>query len=154
RITVDYEPLPSVVVTAAAAQSGAPQLYDHVGNVCVDADVGDVETTKVAFAQATRVAKLKTWVNRVTGVPLDVRAAVGVYDASADKYTLHAGSGGVVRQKAELAKILGVDLSRVRVECGDVGGNFGTRNAFFPEFALVVWAAKRLGRPVKWTCER
>ncbi len=42
----------------------------------------------------------------------------------------------------------------VRVECGDVGGNYGTRNAFYPEFALVVWAAKRLGRPVKWTCER
>ncbi len=110
--------------------------------------------TEAAFARASRVAKLDTWVNRVTGVPLDARAAVGVYDPAADKYTLHAGSGGVVRQKAELAKILGVDPPHVRVECGDVGGNFGTRNAFFPEFALVVWAAKRLGRPVKWTCER
>ena len=72
----------------------------------------------------------------------------------AKRYTLHAGSGGVVRQKAELAGILGVPAAQVRVECGDVGGNFGTRNAFYPEFALVVWAAKRLGRPVKWTCER
>ena len=70
------------------------------------------------------------------------------------RYTLHAGSGGVVRQKHELAGILGVPPDDVRVECGDVGGNFGTRNAFYPEFALVVWAAKRLGRPVKWTCER
>ena len=59
-----------------------------------------------------------------------------------------------MRQKAELASILGVTGRDVRVECGDVGGNFGTRNAFYPEFALVVWAAKRLGRPVKWTCER
>ena len=59
-----------------------------------------------------------------------------------------------MRQKHELAKILGVEPRDVRVECGDVGGNFGTRNAFYPEFALVVWAAKRLGRPVKWTCER
>src|SRR6185437_15769338 len=54
----------------------------------------------------------------------------------------------------ELATILGVPMADVRVECGDVGGNYGTRNAFYPEFALVVWAAKRLGRPVKWTCER
>jgi carbon-monoxide dehydrogenase large subunit len=154
RVVVDYNVLKPVTVTADAAEASAPRLYDHVGNVCVDADVGDVEATKVAFARATRVAKLDTWVHRVTGVPLDARAAVGVYDPAANKYTLHAGSGGVVRQKAELAKILGVEPSLVRVECGDVGGNFGTRNAFFPEFALVVWAAKRLGRPVKWTCER
>ena len=59
-----------------------------------------------------------------------------------------------MRQKQELAAILGVPPANVRVECGDVGGNYGTRNAFYPEFALVVWAAKRLGRPVKWTCER
>jgi carbon-monoxide dehydrogenase large subunit len=154
RVVVDYEPLDSVVVTAAAAETSAPRLYEHVGNVCIDSDVGDVEATKAAFARATRIARLDTWVNRVTGVPLDVRAAVGVYDPAANKYTLHAGSGGVVRQKGELAKILGVEPNLVRVECGDVGGNFGTRNAFFPEFALVVWAAKRVGRPVKWTCER
>ena len=70
-------------------------------------------------------------------------------------YTLHAGSGGVVRQKPELADDpRRAGRAEVRVECGDIGGNFGTRNAFFPEFALVAWAAKRLGRPVKWTCER
>jgi len=154
HILVDYEVLTPSVATRAAAQAEAPRLYDHTGNVCIDADVGDVEATKAAFARATRIAKLDTWVHRVTGVPLDCRAAVGVYDPVAKKYTLHAGSGGVVRQKAELAKILGVEPNFVRVECGDVGGNFGTRNAFFPEFALVVWAAKRLGRPVKWTCER
>ena len=72
-----------------------------------------------------------------------------------NKYTLHAGSGGVVRQKARACRRSSACRRQiVRVECGDVGGNFGTRNAFFPEFALVVWAAKRLGRPVKWTCER
>ena len=154
RVAVAYEPLKAIAATRNAAAPDAPRLYDHVGNVCIDADVGDVTATEAAFARATRVAKLDTWVHRVTGVPLDARAAVGVYDPAANKYTLHAGSGGVVRQKAELAKILNVDPSLVRVECGDVGGNFGTRNAFFPEFALVVWAAKRLGRPVKWTCER
>src|SRR4029078_2532040 len=154
RVAVDYDVLQPVIVTAAAAQPQAPRLYDHTGNVCVDGDVGDAKATEAAFARATRVAKLDTWVHRVAGVPLDARAAVGVYDAATKKYTLHAGSGGVVRQKAELAKILGVEPRFVRVECGDVGGNFGTVNVFFPEFALVVWAAKRLGRPVKWTCER
>src|SRR5256886_1964258 len=87
-------------------------------------------------------------------VPMEPRAALGAYDAAAKRYTLYAGSGGVVRQKRELAWILGVDEEAVRVVARDTGGNFGTRNSFFPEFALVAWAARRLGRPVKWTCER
>ena len=154
RVIVNYEPLESITDTAAAARRGAPQLYDNVANVCVDADVGNFEATEAAFAKAAHVAKLQTWVQRVTGVPLDARAAIGVYDRDSKRHTLHAGSGGVVRQKHELAGILGVPTNDVRVECGDVGGNFGTRNAFYPEFALVVWAARRVGRPVKWTCER
>ena len=153
-VIVDYETLKPVTATAAAAQAGAPKLYEQVANVCIDADVGDVEATKAAFAGAAHVAKLKTWAHRVTGVPLDARAAIGVHDPATNKHTLHAGSGGVQRQRHELAAILGVPAADVRVECGDVGGNYGTRNAFYPEFALVVWAAKRLGRPVKWTCER
>jgi aerobic carbon-monoxide dehydrogenase large subunit len=154
RVAVDYEPLPPVIATAAAAEADAVRLYDDVANVCIDADVGDVAATAAAFARAAHVVTLDTWVQRVTGVPLDARAAVGAYDATSGRYTLHAGSGGVVRQKRELAGVLGVPETAVRVVSGDVGGNFGTRNAFYPEFALVVWAAKRLGRPVKWTCER
>ena len=154
QIEVDYETLPPVIAGREAVEAHAPRLYDQVANVCVDADVGDVAATKAAFEKAAHVARFTTDVQRVTGVPLDARAAVGVYDPATKKYTLHAGSGGVVRQKAELAGVLGVPPSDVRVECGDVGGNYGTRNAFYPEFALVVWAAKRLGRPVKWTCER
>jgi carbon-monoxide dehydrogenase large subunit len=154
RVVVDYETLKPVTVTAEAVESSAAQLYDDVANVCIDADVGDVAAAKAAFARAAHVAKFDTWIQRVTGVPLDARAAVGVYDPATKRYTLHAGSGGVVRQKQELAGVLGVPAEDVRVACRDVGGNFGTRNAFYPEFALVVWAAKRLGRPVKWTCER
>jgi carbon-monoxide dehydrogenase large subunit len=154
RITVAYVPLAPVVVASAAAAADATRLYDTVANVCVDADVGDVAATAAAFGRATHIVKLDTWVQRVTGVPLDARAAIGVYDPASDRYTLHAGSGGVVRQKRELAGILGVPEDKVRVVSGDVGGNYGTRNAFYPEFALVVWAAKRLGRPVKWTCAR
>lgn len=154
RVVVGYEPLKAIVDTVAAALPDAPRLYDDVPNVCIDADVGDIDATTAAFSGATHIARLQTSVQRVTGVPLDARAAIGVYDPDTKRYTLHAGSGGVVRQKHELADVLGVPPADVRVECGDVGGNFGTRNAFYPEFALVVWAAKRVGRPVKWTCER
>jgi carbon-monoxide dehydrogenase large subunit len=154
RVAVDYAPLPPVVAARGAREPGAVQLYDEVANVCVDAEVGDAAATAAAFARAAHVVKLDTWVQRVTGVPLDPRAAVGAYDPASGRHVLHAGSGGVVRQKRELAAILGVPESAVRVVAGDVGGNYGTRNAFYPEFALVVWAAKRLGRPVKWTCER
>ncbi|MBI2014120.1 MAG: molybdopterin-dependent oxidoreductase, partial [Candidatus Rokubacteria bacterium] len=69
-------------------------------------------------------------------------------------YTLYAGSGGVQRHRSDLATVLGVPESAVRVVAEEVGGNFGTRNSFYPEFALVAWAARRVGRPVKWTCER
>ena len=154
HVVVGYEPLQAIVDTVAAARPDAPRLYDGVSNVCIDADVGDMDATAAAFARATYVAKLETAVQRVTGVPLEPRAAIGIYDSNTKRYTLHAGSGGVVRQKHELAAVLGVPPADVRVECGDVGGNFGTRNAFYPEFALVAWAAKRVGRPVKWTCER
>ena len=154
RVDVDYQPLTPVIATAAAAEADAARLYDDVANVCIDADVGDVAATNAAFTHAAHVVRLDTWVQRVTGVPLDARAAVGAYDATSGRTTLHAGSGGVVRQKRELAAVLGVPDAGVRGVSGDVGGNFGTRNAFYPEFALVAWAAKRLGRPVKWTCER
>ena len=88
------------------------------------------------------MVSLQTWVQRVTGVPLDARAAIGAYDKDSGRYTLYAGSGGVVRQKHELAGVLGVAPTAVRVVSGDVGGNFGTRNAFYPEFALVACAAQ------------
>jgi carbon-monoxide dehydrogenase large subunit len=153
-VVVDYEPLQPVTMTLAAAEKDAPRLYDDVANVCIDSDVGDATATAAAFARASHVIALDTWAQRVTGVPLDARAAIGAYDIATGRCTLYAGSGGVVRQKHELAGILGLPEHAVRVVSGDVGGNFGTRNAFYPEFALVVWAARRIGRPVKWTCER
>ncbi len=155
RVRVDYGPLASVTRAADAARPGAALLWEERGsNVNIDADLGDARATEAAFARAAHVVRLDTRVQRVTGVPMEPRAAVGWYDPAAKRYTLHAGSGGVVRQKRELAWILGVGEEAVRVVARDTGGNFGTRNSFFPEFALVAWASKRLGRPVKWTCER
>ncbi|HYA04772.1 MAG TPA: xanthine dehydrogenase family protein molybdopterin-binding subunit [Xanthobacteraceae bacterium] len=154
RITVEYEPLPAVIDAAAAAAANAPRLYDDLPNVMIDAEVGDAGATADAFARAAHVTRLDTWINRVTGVPMEPRAALGVYDAASGRYTLYAGSGGIVRQKKELAAILGVPFESVRVIAREIGGNFGTRNSFFPEFALVAWGARRVGRPVKWTAER
>ena len=154
RIVVDYEPLPAVTEAKAAVERSAPRLYDDMPNIMIDAEVGDAAATAAAFARAAHVTRLDTWINRVTGVPMEPRAAVGIYDKASGRYTLYAGSGGIVRQKKEISAILGVPLDAVRVIAREIGGNFGTRNSFFPEFALVVWGSRRVGRPVKWTAER
>ena len=155
RVAVDYEPLSAVTATRDAIEAGAPLLWKEAGtNICVDSMAGDALAADAAFARATHVVRLDTWVPRVTGVPMEPRAALGVYDEGSGRYTLYAGSGGVVRHKNDLAEILGVPESAVRVVAREVGGNFGTRNSFYPEFALVAWAARRQRRPVKWTCTR
>jgi aerobic carbon-monoxide dehydrogenase large subunit len=155
RVAVDFEPLPAVSETINAIAPDAPLVWDEArSNVCVDAEAGDAAATARAFERATHIVRLQTWVQRVTGVPLEPRAAVGSHDRATGRTTLYAGSGGVVRQKHELASVLDVPADRIRVVSGDVGGNFGTRNAFYPEFALVAWASRRIGRPIKWTCER
>ena len=155
RLDIHYEPLPAVTEGIGACTADAPLLWeDMASNVCVDADVGDMAATERAFAGARHVVRLETRIPRVTGVPMEPRAAVAAFDPETGRYTLHAGGGGVVRPKRELAEILGVAEDRVRVVAADVGGNYGTRNAFYPEFALVAWAARRLGRPVKWTADR
>ena len=116
RVHVEFEPLPAVTDTVSAAATDAPRLWDEASsNVCLDAEVGDATATASAFARAAHVVKLETWIQRVTGVPLEPRAAVGSYDAASGRYTLYAGSGGVVRQKHELAGVLDVPPDRVRV---------------------------------------
>ncbi len=154
-VSVDYEPLPVVITAADAMAAGAPLVWNEAGsNVCVDSDCGDEAAAHAAFARAAHVVRLETIVNRVTGVPMEPRAVLAVYDATREHYTVYAGSGGSQRIKHDLTETLGVPGSAVRVVARDVGGNYGTRNAFYPEFALVPWAARRVGRPVKWTCER
>lgn len=155
QVEIEYEPLPVVTDTAAAAEADAPRLWDGTrSNVALDGDLGDKQATEEAFARAAHVVRFDTWIQRVTGVPMEPRTAVGVYDKATGRHTLYAGSGGIVRQKREISEILGVPIETVRVVANEIGGNFGTKNSIYPEFPLVVWAAKRLGRPVKWTCER
>jgi aerobic carbon-monoxide dehydrogenase large subunit len=154
-VVVDYRPLPSVSHALAAADPAAPRAWaEGNSNLCIDALLGDAGETDAAFARAAHVVRFQTWVQRVAGVPMEPRAAVGVYDPATRKYTLHAGAGGAIRPRNDLASVLGVPEADVRMVMHDVGGNFGTRGAFNPEFALVVWAARRVGRPVKWTSDR
>jgi aerobic carbon-monoxide dehydrogenase large subunit len=154
-IVVRYEELPFVLHSENAMQGSAPLLWQEApNNICIDTAFGDAEATERAFANAAHVVSRNFHIGRVTGVPLEPRSALAAYDSASDRYTLHAGSGGAVRQKRELAEILGTAPERLRVLSYDVGGNFGTRNRVFVEFGLVLWAAKRLGRPVKFTATR
>jgi carbon-monoxide dehydrogenase large subunit len=155
HVVVNFRPLPSVSHALDAVADGAAAAWaEGPSNTPIDATLGDSAATAAAFAAAAHVVRFDTWIQRVAGVPMEPRSAIGVYDSTQAKYTLHAGAGGAVRPRNDLAAVLGVPETDVRMVMHDVGGNFGTRGAFNPEFALVVWASRRVGRPVKWTCDR
>ena len=154
-VDVDYEVLPFVQDSRAAVAVGAPSVWDELpDNLCVETWFGDREATERGFAAADHVIEQEFHIDRVTGVPLEPRSALADYDASTGRITLHAGSGGAVRQKAEIASVLGMDPKQIRVLSFDVGGNFGTRNRVYVEFPRVAWASRKLGRPVKFTATR
>jgi aerobic carbon-monoxide dehydrogenase large subunit len=156
RVAVDYEPLAVVAATAEATRPGTPAVWDEVpDNVAFVWEAGRRDAVDRAFAGAAHVTRLDFVVTRVTAAPLEPRAAVGEYDRRSGRYTLHTGvqmPHGVRTLLAE--QVFRVPQSRVRVVAGDVGGSFGMRNGLYPELALVLWAARRLGRPVKWTSDR
>jgi aerobic carbon-monoxide dehydrogenase large subunit len=154
-VDVEYEELPWIIDPKAALAPGAPPIWDEVpDNVLVTTLFGDAMTTERAFAIADHVVKMDFDIPRVTAVPMEPRAALASYDPQTHRYTLYAGSGGAVRQKHELAAVLGIAPSRLRVLSYDVGGNFGSRNRPYIEFGLVLWAARKLHRPVKYTATR
>ena len=155
-VEVDYEPLPAVTDARAAMAGCAPRLWPgRPNNLALTCEVGDAQATDAAFARAAHVVSLSSWIHRVAGAPLEPRAVVGEFDPAAGHYTLRTGSGrGAVQTRARLAATLGVPTERCRAVFGDMGGNFGTRNAFSPEFALMPWAARRTGSPVRWTADR
>lgn len=154
-VAIDYDPLPSVTDTIKAAADGAPTIWDEVtDNIGIETFFGDKDATDAAFDAAEHVVEMEFYIDRVTGVPMEPRAALGEYDPETDRYTIYAGSGGSVRQKREIAEVLGVNADQVRVISKDVGGNFGTRNRLYIEFPLVGWVSKKVGRPVKFTCQR
>ncbi len=154
-VEITWEELPWVSKTLAALEPGAPNVWDEVpGNCFIETWFGDAQATNQAFAKADHVVAMTIDIPRVTAVTMEPRAALGHYDAATGRYTVYAGSGGAVRQKAEIATVLGVEQEDVRVLSFDVGGNFGARNRCYVEFGLVAWASRKVGRPVKWTATR
>ena len=155
-VEVDYEPLPANVRTADAGAGGAPAVWDDCpDNICFRLEMGDKVAVESAFAAAAHVTRLELPLARVAVNPLEPRAALGDYDPVEKRYTLYSGNQFPHDMRSWLAEsVLGIPESRLRIVSPDMGGSFGLRATIFPELALVLWAAKRLGRPVKWTNER
>jgi carbon-monoxide dehydrogenase large subunit len=155
-IDIDWQILPSVTDTAAAAAPGAPAAWDEVpDNICFVHQLGDKAAVDAAFARAKHVVSERFHITRVAVNPLEGRTALGVWDQRDERYVLHAGLQGVHRTRVELAeRIFKLPASRFRLISPDVGGGFGMKGSAFPELALVLWAAKKVERPVKWTAER
>ncbi len=154
-IAVDYDPLPAVVDPVAAVEPGAPLLFEKApNNVILDWGLGDEKATAAAFAAAKRVVKAELAINRVVVASLEPRVVLAEFDAGTGRFTVHLGTQGVFGMRRAIAKHMGVAEDKVRIITPDVGGSFGMKTFDFPENALVPFAARKLGRPVKWTSDR
>jgi len=155
-LEVDYEELPAVATVEAAIRPGAPLVWDQAkGNTCFDWQLGDAAATDAAFAKAHRVVAIDLENNRLIPNAIEPRAALGEYDRASGDYTLHTTS-----QNPHLTRLLlaafsfGVPEHKLRVVAPDVGGGFGSKIFHYAEELLVLWAARKVGRPVRWTAQR
>jgi carbon-monoxide dehydrogenase large subunit len=154
-VELDIDPLPAVTDARAAAQPGAPLVYDDVpNNISLDYHYGDAAKVEAAFKQAAHVTKLSLINTRLVVCAMEPRAAVASYDAGAEHWTLHSESQGVFGLRGQMAEIMNVKPDKVRVLTGNVGGSFGMKAAAYPEYVCLFHAARALKRPVKWTDER
>ncbi|MEM6438500.1 MAG: xanthine dehydrogenase family protein molybdopterin-binding subunit [Pseudomonadota bacterium] len=157
KIEVDLVALPAAVDMAEAIKPGAPQVHDEAaGNLCYDWTFGTPqEETDAAFASARHVTKLELVNNRLVANPMEPRVAIGEFSAHDGMHTLHTTSQNphVIRLLMG-AFVLGIPEHKLRVIAPDVGGGFGAKIYHYAEEALVTFAAKQIGRPVKWTSDR
>lgn len=155
-VEIDYDVLPSVIATADSLAPGAAQLWPQFpGNVCFSYRQGDRDAVEAVFAAAHHVTRLDLVNTRLAASPLETRGYIGDYDAASGRYTLYAAAGKPNPIRRTLARhVLGIAEDRVRVVAQDVGGGFGAKNVAYVEEALVLWAARRIGRPVKWIADR
>src|SRR5580698_4877360 len=154
-IEVDYEPLPAVASSVAAAEPGAPLVWDdREDNICFVHPEGNRAATEAALAKADRIVKRRFAINRVTAAAMEPRGAVADYNKAEDRYTVYTVLQRAHGYRSELATIMKVPESKIRVVAGDIGGSFGMKSAVYNEVALVTLASKILGRPVKWTSTR
>ncbi len=153
-VLVDYDVLPSVTATAAATRPDAPLVWDEApGNACFRWQAGDAAAVDAAFAAAAHTVSLDTLNNRIHVASMENRGAIGDYTDG--RYTLATGTQMPHGLKDALAdEVFRIPRDQVRVTVADVGGSFGIKNALYPEQILVLWAARRVGRPVAWIGER
>ncbi len=154
-VFADIETLPAVTDAASAAEPGASLVHDATpGNAILDFHHGDGAAVAVAFASAAHVTRLKIRNSRVVVCPMEPRSAIGEYDAATGRWTLRVGSQGVFNMRQLLTGPLKAPVDKIRVLTGNVGGSFGMKSSCYPEYPAILYAAKLLGRPVKWTDER
>jgi aerobic carbon-monoxide dehydrogenase large subunit len=152
-VAVEYSDLPAVVNTAEALAPGAPLVHDKVpGNMVLDYESGDEAGARAAFERAARVVKMDVHVSRVVGNPMEPRACLAAFVS--DQYHLYTCTQGVAIMRNQLSVVLGVPPEKIRVIAEEVGGGFGVRFNLYPEYCAALFAAKKLGRPVKWTGTR
>jgi carbon-monoxide dehydrogenase large subunit len=155
RVAIDYKPLPAVAATEAARAPGAPQIAEEVpANTCFDWQTGDPAAVAAAFDAAAHVVRLRLDNHRIVTNPIEPRGVVGLWDAGRARYTVYVSAQNVHNTRDHAARALGVAASAVRFVAPDVGGGFGAKNFVYPEHVLIPWAAKRVGRPVKWIAAR
>ena len=156
QIAVEYHTLDPEVGAPAALLPGAPVIWEEAaGNLCFRFQRGDRIATEAAFAKAAHIVEIELVNNRVVPAPIEPRAAIGSYDAAGDRLHLLLTGQGVHGIRSQLAQsVFHLPLERIQLTAPDVGGGFGMKNFLYPEWVLVLWAARRLGRPVKWVAER
>ncbi|HEX5998450.1 MAG TPA: xanthine dehydrogenase family protein molybdopterin-binding subunit [Hyphomicrobiaceae bacterium] len=154
-IEVGYADLPAVTQQVAALAEDAPQLWPEApGNLCLDYEIGNRAEVEAAFAKADHVVSLEIINQRLAGVPMEPRGVVAAYDAATGSYTLWNASQNIHSNRDVFAQMLGIAPAKLRHVAPDVGGGFGSKNAVYPEPALILFAARLLERPVKWVGTR
>src|SRR6516162_7936713 len=156
RVVVEYEPRPGVVSACDAFAPEASQLYDGCpNNEAYFYQAGDKAKVDTAFAVAVHVVEQRLIINRVTANPIEPRGVTGVHDAGTGRYTLHCGFQRPWLFRNDIARTtLKISEAELRLITGDVGGSYGLRGSVYPEIILMLWTARRVGRPVKWTQTR
>lgn len=156
-IEIDYEVLPAVTNPAEAIKAGAPQVHDSApNNICFDWELGNPKAeVDAAIAASHHVTRLDLVNQRMAPNAIEPRSAIGHYDDSKDKFTLYTTSQNPhLTRLLMCAFVLGIPEHKVQVVAPDVGGGFGSKIFHYIEEALVIWASKQIGRPIKWTSTR
>ena len=153
-VMIDYDILPAVTDTLESQKADVKIYDDAPDNTAFVYQGGNKDKTDAAFAGAAHVVRFRHYNNRLVANSMEPRGAIGTYDTATRRYTIHLNTQSVFRNRTLFAKLMGVEESRMRLIAPDIGGSFGMKGFSYPEQLLVMFAAERLGRPVKWYSDR